>query len=78
MREAVLHESNVQNQQQNINNALNSNINQQNRINQGQPHHINLHGVTNIFTTVKPNKLFMTIKGQKIFNIVKNSTAQVD
>lgn len=69
MRDAVAQENNPQHPH-NLNHSLNSSINIHNN---AQSHPINLHGVTNIFQTVKPNKLFMTIKGQKIFNIVKEN-----
>lgn len=74
MKEAVTQENNQQ-IPHNLNHSLNSsNIIQNNT--QNLP--INLHGNTNIFQTVKPNKLFMTIKGQKIFNIVKESNNNVN
>ena len=91
MRESILQENNIQNQQQqnainmNINNGNNfitghngNNISLGNNNNTNQP--LNLQGVTNIFTTVKPNnnKLFMTVKGQKIFNIIKDNSEQVN
>jgi len=74
MREAVSQENNPQ-QHHNLNNSINSNSNIHNMT---QNHPINIHGNTNIFQTVKPNKLFMTIKGQKIFNIVKESNPHVN
>jgi len=69
MRDAVAQENNPQHPH-NLNHSFNSGSNIYNN-QQSLP--INLHGVTNIFQTVKPNKLFMTIKGQKIFNIVKEN-----
>ena len=80
MRESILQENNIQNQQQqNVSNPYNFNgsNNTNNNNNNNQPHPLNLQGVTNIFTTIKQNKLFMTIKGQKIFNIVKDNSEQV-
>lgn len=73
MREAVAQENNPQHQH-NLNHSLDLSINIHNNT---QSHPINLHGGTNIFQTVKPNKLFMTIKGQKIFNIVKENNPHV-
>ncbi len=73
MREAVAQENNHQHPH-NLNHSLNSSINIHNNT---QSHPINFHGVTNIFQTVKPHKLFMTTKGQKIFNIVKKHAPHV-
>jgi len=70
MKEAVTQENIAAQNYHNLNHSLNSsNINHNNF----QNHPINLHGNTNIFQTVKSNKLFMTSKGQKIFNIVKEN-----
>lgn len=83
MRESIMQENNLQNQQQqnNLNNPMNTgnnfNMSMNNPFsvstNTNQP--LNLQGVTNIFTTVKPNsnKIFMAVKGQKIFNIIKDN-----
>jgi hypothetical protein len=87
MRESILQENNLHNQnqqQQTINNmnlngsVSNYNINSTNNNNINPNQSLNIHGNSNIFTIVKPNnvKLFMTEKGQKIFNIIKDNKSE--
>ena len=71
MKEAILQENNLANQ--NLNSSINTNNNNNISNNPIHANPINLHGITNIFTTSKPNRLFVTVKGQKIFNIVKEN-----